>query len=127
SGRPCDGVAQVTIITTGTYSAVMRPGTATGGLLDQYPMDINIVPTGSVDFPNLQVTNVDPPTGGPFVSGHAVTFDYTVQNVGTKPTNTGSWSDRVVLSLNTIYGDSDDLTLGVFPHSGVLSPGGLYT
>src|SRR5262249_20701666 len=83
--------------------------------------------TGRVDFPNLQVTSVDLPAGGPFASGHAVTFDYTVQNVGTKPTNTGSWSDRVALSLNTIYGDSDDLTLGVFPHSGVLGPGGLYT
>src|SRR5438045_2010214 len=75
SGRPFDGVAQVNITTTGTYYAVMRPGTGTGGLLDQYLMDINIVPTGSVDFPNLQVTSVVPPTSSTIRSGDTVTLD----------------------------------------------------
>jgi hypothetical protein len=127
SGRPFDGVAQVNITQTGTYFAVMRGGSSTGGLTAQYLMDVNIVPTGSVDFPNLQVTGDHLAVGGPFLSGQPVTFDYTVTNVGSQPTNTGNWSDKVVLSLNTIFGDADDLTLGVFPHTGVLEPGEFYT
>jgi hypothetical protein len=124
SGRPFDGVAQVNITQTGTYFAVMRGGNNTSGLTAQYLLDVNIVPTGSVDFPNLQVTASRLPAGGPFLSGQPVTFDYTVTNVGSQPTNTGNWSDKVVLSLNTIFGDADDVTLGVFPHSGILDPGG---
>src|SRR5262249_17979474 len=42
NGRPFDGVAQVNVTTTGVYYAVMRSGTGTGGLLDQYLMDVNI-------------------------------------------------------------------------------------
>jgi hypothetical protein len=97
SGRPFDGVAQVNITQTGTYFAVMRGGNNAGGLTAQYLLDVNIVPTGSVDFPNLQVTSVALPGGGPFLSGQSVTFDYTVTNVGSQPTNTGNWSDKVVL------------------------------
>ena len=63
SGRPFDGVAQVNITQTGTYYAVMRAGNNTGGLLSQYVMDIQIVPTGSVNFPNLQVTGIALPPG----------------------------------------------------------------
>src|SRR4029077_1409640 len=92
TSRPSGGVAQGNVAPTRTYFAVMRAGSSTGGLLDQYLMDINVVPTGSVDFPNLQVTTVDPTTGGPFTSGQPVTFDFTVQNVGSQPTNSGSWS-----------------------------------
>ena len=86
SGRPFDGVAQVRITQAGTYYAVMRGGNNTGGLLDQYVLDVQIVPTGSVTFPNLQVTSVAAPTGGNIRSGDPVTISFTVKNVGSLPT-----------------------------------------
>ena len=76
------GVAQVNITQTGVYYAVMRAGNNTGGLLDQYILDVQILPTGSVaDFANLQVTNIDLPTGS-IQSGQTVSITYTVKNVG---------------------------------------------
>jgi hypothetical protein len=127
SGRPFDGVAQVNITTTGTYYAVMRAGSGTGALNDSYVLDVDVAPTGSKDFPNLQVTAVTNPTGT-IVSGQQVNFDFTVQNVGTKATGATSWSDRVVLSTDTILGNSDDLTLSpsTFSHTGALNAGDQY-
>src|SRR5262249_45239751 len=92
SGRPFDGVAQVNVTQTGVYYAVMRAGNNVGNLLVQYLMDIQIVPTGSVNFPNLQVTGITLPGGTP-LSGQPVSFSYTVQNVGSLGTGVGSWSD----------------------------------
>ncbi|MCY2986427.1 MAG: FG-GAP-like repeat-containing protein [Planctomycetota bacterium] len=125
SGRPFDGVAQVNITQTGTYYAVIRAGNNTGSLLSQYVTDIQIVATGSVNFPNLQVTAITLPGGAP-LSGQSITFSYTVQNVGTQSTGVSGWADSGVLSLDPIYGNADDLPLGVFAHSGALNPGASY-
>src|SRR5439155_20370686 len=85
SGRPFDGVAQVDISTTGVYYAVMRAGNVTGGMISQYLMDIQVVPTGSVNFPNVQVTSIPPPTSS-YQSGQQVPYSFTVKNVGTLST-----------------------------------------
>src|SRR5207249_4332497 len=99
----------------------------TGALLDQYILDVDIVPTGSVDFPNLQVITVNPPTGA-IISGQTVNFDFTVKNVGSLATGATAWNDRAVLSTNTIFGDADDIVLtpSVFRHTGTLNPGDSY-
>src|SRR5262249_26664634 len=65
TGRPSDGAAQVNATQTGTYFAVMRSLTGPGALLPQSPLDVNIVPPGSVAFPNPQVTGTPPPAGTP--------------------------------------------------------------
>jgi fibronectin type 3 domain-containing protein len=124
-GRPNDGVAQVRITQDGAYYAVVRGSEGVGGITEQYVLDVQVVPTGNVNFPNLQVTSVIPPTGL-ITSGGSIAFGFTVTNVGSVATAAAAWSDRAVLSQNIILGDEDDISLGVFPHVGALDPGAGY-
>jgi RHS repeat-associated protein/uncharacterized repeat protein (TIGR01451 family) len=126
-GRAFDGVAEVRVSQRGTYYAVVRGGQATAALEAQYLLDVQVRPTGSLNFPNLQVTGITLPTGSPIVSGQAIAFTYTVRNVGTFMTPVPAWSDRVVMSLDAVLGNGDDLPLGTFPHLGALSVDGSYT
>lgn len=125
SGRAGDGVAEVRIVQDGTYYAVVRSGDATGGAGGLYVLDVQVVPTGSVSFPNVQVVSVTPPTGA-LQSGQAANIGFVVRNVGSVATPSALWSDRVVMSANNIIGDGDDYELGVFAHSGALDAGADY-
>ncbi|MBI4327963.1 MAG: VCBS repeat-containing protein, partial [Chloroflexi bacterium] len=127
SGRPFDGVGEVRITKNGTYFAVVRGTEGTGGLTDFYMLDVQVLPTGSVSFPNLQVTGITVPTGSGILSGQPVSFSFTVQNVGSVATPGANWTDRVVMSLNGVLGDADDVPLGVFAHAGALNPTENYT
>ena len=132
NGRAFDGVGQIDITTTGTYYALIQGGNATGGLFDQYVMNVQIVPTSSLaQLPNLEVTSISLPAGSSVQSGQSVTFSWTVTNEGQAATNVSNWNDRAVLSLDTTYGNGDDIALGssngVFGHTGVLAPGASYT
>jgi hypothetical protein len=126
TGRPFDGVAEVPITQTATYYALLRTSSGTGGLEDTYALDIRVVPTGTVTFPNLQVVSVTAPEGGGLRSGQPASFAFTVRNVGGVATPGADWVDRVVMSRNTILGDVDDIQLGLYPHSGALAPGAEY-
>jgi hypothetical protein len=126
SGRPFDGVAQVDITTTGVYYAVIHANNLTGALLSQYLMNIQVVATGSLVFPNLQVTAVTAPSGT-LQSGQTTTLTFTVTNVGNQPTQVGNWYDQAVLSTDKIFGNADDIPLASFAHTGVLNPGQSYT
>jgi hypothetical protein len=50
-----------------------------------------------------------------------------VKNVGSLNTVVANWTDRLVLSPDTIYGDLNDIPLGVFTHTGALVPLADYT
>src|SRR5688572_28699468 len=89
-------------------------------------MDIQVVPTGSVALPNLQVISMVPPSGS-LQSGGNASFNFVVKNVGTVSTATANWTDRVVISSNQTRGDADDFQLGIYPHDGVLAGGASYT
>ena len=104
NGRPFDGVAQVDVKQTGVYYAVIHANNLTGGLLSQYIMDIQVVATGSLVFPNLQVTSVTNPSGT-LQSGQPATLSFTVTNVGNQPTQVGNWYDEAVLSTDPIFGN----------------------
>ena len=125
-GRPFDAVAEVTVTQTGRYFAAVRGSGTQGGLREGYVLEVQTVPTSNVQFPNLQVTSLTPPSGNSLRSGDQVTVEFTVQNVGRLSTGVGSWSDRLVLSQNQIYGDLDDVELTVIPHTGALDPGADY-
>jgi hypothetical protein len=127
SGRPNDSVAEVRVTQTGTYYAVVRGTDNTAGLTEQYVLDAQVVPTGSVSFPNMQVTSIGLPTGGGSQSGQPVTFSFRVENVGSLATPGANWIDRAVMSFNTTLGDADDIPLGFLPHSGALAPGAGYS
>ena len=126
NGRASDGVAEVRVTQTGTYYAVVRGTDNTSGLTEQYVLDVQVVPTGSVSFPNMQVVSIGLPTGGGIQSGQPITFNFNVQNVGSLATPGANWIDRAVMSVNTILGDADDIPLGFLPHVGALAPGAGY-
>ena len=76
-------------------------------------------------YADLTVTNVTAP---PLIIGDPVdlTVSWTVSNVGAGPGRVSEWTDRVILSRNTTLGDSDDLVLGNFVHSGAMPTGSTY-
>lgn len=125
-GRSGDGIAEVRVLTTGRYYALVRGGAASGAdILSQYLLDAQIVPTGTVSFPNLQVSGITLPSGTP-QSGQQISFGFTVANVGQLATPVSSWVDRAVLSLNDVLGDADDIPLGFFNRVAALNAGDGY-
>jgi subtilase family serine protease len=56
-----------------------------------------------------------------------ITVSWTVRNDGRGPGPISNWSDRVVLSRDAIYGNSDDILLANVPHSGALPVGSTYS
>ncbi len=125
-GRSGDGVAQVAISVTGVYYALVRTSGATSGLDSEYVLDVLAVPTEDISFPNLQVTNLTPPAATGLKSGDRPTLSFRVTNLGNLATAAVTWLDRVVLSTDTVYGNSDDLEVGVFSHTGPLGASAVY-
>ncbi len=125
-GRPNDSVANVPVTTSGTYYLLVRAGSGTGGINDQYVVDVNVVPTGSINFPNLVVSAVNPPSGSGILSGRDIVYSFTVGNIGNAATVAANWMDRAVMSLDQVLGNADDIPLGIFPHAGLLNVGGSY-
>ncbi|HUW30400.1 MAG TPA: CARDB domain-containing protein, partial [Planctomycetota bacterium] len=117
--NPSEGVARADITTTGTYYAVLVAMSGEGSF-GQYVMDVAIWPTGELTFADLVASDVtvDPAAAS---SGDQVTISWTVGNYGTGNTDATDWSDRIVLSPNDRYGDSDDVYLASVPHTGALN------
>jgi hypothetical protein len=126
-GNPDNGVGEFRITQTGTYYALVRGNLGTGGLDAQYLTDVQVVPTGTVLFPNLEVGAIALPAGANIQSGQNITYSFNVANVGSTNTVVANWVDRAVLSTDTILGNADDIPLGFFPHTGVLNPGDSYS
>ena len=126
-GNPNNGVGEFRITQTGTYYALVRGNLGTGGLDAQYLTDVQVVPTGTGLFPNLEVGAIALPAGANIQSGQSITYSYNVANVGSTNTVVANWVDRAVLSTDTILGNADDIPLGFFPHTGALNPGDSYS
>jgi subtilase family serine protease len=62
-----------------------------------------------ITAPNLIITNFTAPSTAS--TGQTIALSWTVQNQGTRVTNTSSWYDRIVFSSDTIFGNSDDIYL----------------
>ncbi|MEM4407102.1 MAG: CARDB domain-containing protein, partial [Candidatus Methanomethylicaceae archaeon] len=74
-------------------------------------------------LPDLIVTNVTAPAI--VEAGKAAHIEWTDVNQGGAATTGSGWYDRVVLSGNTVFGDSDDVTLySYYWYSGTLDAGG---
>jgi subtilase family serine protease len=74
--------------------------------------------------PNLQVTGVTAPTTA--FSSQETVVQWTVKNVGTGATNAPVWYDRVYLSLDTTYDDTDTY-LGQAVNPSYLNPNDSYS
>lgn len=127
NGAPGDGSAEVRISTPDDYYLLVRSTGATGNYMSQYVADVQVHETSSVAIPNLQVTAVDLPPESNLKSGDSFTYAFTVTNVGSADIAAGSWSDRLVLSANLVFGDADDTEIGVFVRNGGLAMGASYT
>ncbi|MDP0500164.1 MAG: FG-GAP-like repeat-containing protein [Verrucomicrobiota bacterium JB022] len=126
-GRSGDAVAQVDITTPGDYFALVRQSSQTGGLMAEYYLNVEIAPSDTTPYANLQVQTVTPPSGGSIRSGDTVNFSFTVRNLGNSDAATPPWRDRVVVSQNAIFGDGDDLELAAFDRAVGLTAGASYT
>ena len=98
-------------------SALIRPNSGSG-IRGQYLLDVQVVPTGSLNFPDLVATEVSVPATSQ--SGDEVAVSWTVKNVGHAATLVGTWKDQVFLSQDDISGNADDVFLAEFVHPGVL-------
>ncbi|MFZ4411130.1 MAG: hypothetical protein ACOYOH_27560, partial [Paracraurococcus sp.] len=58
--------------------------------------------------------------------GSLATFGWTVSNLGGVDTDITGWSDRVVLSTDTVLGNGDDVVLANVARAGVLAAGASY-
>ncbi|OYP38028.1 CARDB domain-containing protein [Rhodopirellula sp. MGV] len=77
-------------------------------------------------YADLTVTEVTAPE---LLIGDPVdlTVSWTVENVGAGPGRTDSWTDRVYLSTDDIFGDADDRLIGEFQHDGAVPAGQSYS
>jgi subtilase family serine protease len=86
--------------------------------------------TSSGQFADLKATNVSCPTSA--YAGETVTFAWSVTNIGASATSgqdgslIAAWTDRVVISPDSVYGNTNDLALTNLIHGGVLAPGAGY-
>ncbi len=78
----------------------------------------------SSPFSDLTVEVVVGPTAA--LSGDEISISWRVANLGPNPTDTGAWSDRIVLSSNLVV-DASDIVLADVAHTGVLAAGQSYT
>ncbi len=124
--NPADAtIARVDITTNGTYYVLVL-GLSGQGPFGQYLLNATIAPTGEFQFADLSVTRIVAPVTAS--SGETVHLEWTVGNYGTAPTDVSDWQDRIVLSINEIYGDNDDIHLAPSEaHHGGLDAGGSYT
>ncbi|MCA2656853.1 CARDB domain-containing protein, partial [Microcystis sp. M061S2] len=67
--------------------------------------------TQAIDItaPNLIITNFTAPSTAS--TRQTIAVSWTVQNQGTRVTNTSSWYDRIVFSSDTVFGNGDDIYL----------------
>ena len=128
-GTPGDATAEVRITSDDTYYVKVWPVSGAGDsqFLDGVRLNTLVVPTGSLDLPNLIVESVGVPVEENLESGDGITVSYTAANSGTTNIISANWTDRVVLSRDTVYGNSDDLLLGLKPQSRTLEGGSNYT
>jgi len=85
------------------------------------PLNVALAP-----YADLRVSNVIAPNetiGDPA----QVTIRWTVDNNGTGPGQTASWTDAIIASKNGVLGDGDDVVLKSFEHQGTLAVGASYT
>ena len=120
--RSFDGVAEVAVTEKHTFYVLIRPNSG-AGIRGQYLLDVQVVPTGSLDFPDLVATVLTGPNKAQ--SGDTVTLGWTVENIGSAATLVGTWSDSIFLSQDDNL-SSDDLFLGSFSHDGALAVSDTY-
>ena len=87
----------------------------------------NVSGPAAVNFtaPDLTIGTVTAPANAQL--GQVVDLTWTVSNTGSVGTLASQWYDRIVLSTDDTYGNSDDIYVGQFLHDGAVASGAGYT
>jgi len=80
--------------------------------------------SSAVPYADLQVANFTAPVDG--VAGEAINVSWSVANNGNLDTP-ASWEDRIIISTDSLIGNSDDVVIGTYRHNGALKAGESYT
>ncbi|MHC1770058.1 MAG: CARDB domain-containing protein [Verrucomicrobiia bacterium] len=114
----------------GTYRIIVKADAADEveedgqeGNNDNYSSVLTVTLSPPAD---LAVSNV---TGQSLLVGDPVdlTVGWKVTNQGTGPGTVDSWTDRVVLSRDEVFGNGDDRVVGTFLHTGAMPVGTSYS
>ena len=84
--------------------------------------DVTLAP-----YADLVVSQAAATAGIVIGSPAQIDVSWTVSNQGTGAGPATNWRDRIVISTNGIYGDSDDKFVAEFDHTGALAAGGTYS
>jgi subtilase family serine protease len=60
-------------------------------------------------------------------AGKSMQVNWTVNNQGAGDTIATTWTDRIVISTDSVLGDADDISLANYSQNGILAPGASYT
>jgi RHS repeat-associated protein len=109
------------LVQTDVYGQVFQNGnTANNVNATSSAETVNLTPP-----PDLTVPAFTVPTSG--LSGHGLTFTYTVTNAGAGGTPNTSWTDAFYLSPTQTFNSSTAISLGQDTHQGALDAGASYT
>ncbi len=81
-----------------------------GGEFNNRTVDNTRIATVLPPLPNLVVSSITPPSEA--FSSTQTELSWVVRNNGNGATSAPNWLDEVHLSLNTVFGDGDDIALG---------------
>src|SRR5262249_27532432 len=102
-------------------------------LFEDNNVGLAAAPLEIAQTPNADLATSDVLAPAIAVAGEPTTISWTASNLGDGATGDGTpsgtvstWTDRVVLSQNAIYGDSDDRLVADIAHHGALAPNGTY-
>lgn len=95
-----------------------------GGEFNNRTVDNTRIATVLPPLPNLVVTSITPPSEA--FSSTQTEVSWVVRNNGNGATSAPHWQDEVHLSLNTVFGDGDDIALGTANNVSYLDVGDSY-
>ena len=116
------GNLRITVTADSTGGVVETNGANNGE--DNNGAFLDIVSTPRT-YADLKADSLVAPTAGQ--GGQPLTVDWTVTNTSSVTTDAASWKDQIILSRDAIFGNSDDIVIGEFTHTGALAGNGSYT
>src|SRR5262249_45150103 len=115
------GQIQVTL-TVDTLNAVREVNAA--GDAETNNSSVLAFTSAAKPYADLDVTDLQAPASAR--GGDTSTLQWTITNIGSVDAAPQSWSDRLVLSRDTVVGNGDDVVLATVLHSGGLVAGASY-
>lgn len=115
-----DGARRMVVVTDALNSVNETPA----GQNNNHATDADVLAITFPPLPNLQVSALVPPSDP--ASGTQTVISWTVANTGVGATSAPGWFDQIRLSLDTVWGNDDDIVLGTVINPNFLPAGESY-